>query len=194
MIIFDLISLVAWYVVAAAVLGIIVLVIARVIVIYADVNPFNRTAMTIRQFSDPLVNPVRGFLLSYRLDPKLAPFVTILIAILVGWFILQLVGSVVFTARGIVTSLQRGSMTSLVGYVLFGVLALYSLMIIARVIFSWGLTYGHPFMRFLIRWTDPILVPFRRLIPPLGMFDISPIVVLIILQLFQSAIAGTLIR
>ena len=54
MIICDLISLVAWYVVAAAVLGIIVLVIARVIVIYADVNPFNRTAMTIRQFSDPL--------------------------------------------------------------------------------------------------------------------------------------------
>ncbi len=194
MMIFDLISLVAWYVVAAAVLGIILLVIARVIVNYADMNPFNRTAMTIRQFSDPLVNPVRGFLLSYRLDPKLAPFVTILIAILVGWFILQLVGSVVFTVRGIVTSLQSGSVTSLVGYILFGALALYSLMIIARVIFSWGLTYGHPFMRFLIRWTDPVLIPFRRLIPPLGMFDISPIVVLIILQLFQSAIAGTLIR
>lgn len=194
MIIFDLISLVAWYVVAAAVLGIILLVIARVIMIYADVNPFSRTAMTIRQFSDPLVNPVRGFLLSYRLDPKLAPFVTILIAILVGWFLLQLVGSVVFTARGIVTSLQSGSITSLIGYILFGVLALYSLMIIARVIFSWGLTYGHRFMRFLIRWTDPVLIPFRRLIPPLGMFDISPIVVLIILQLFQAAIAGTLIR
>jgi len=194
MIIFDLISQAAWYIVAGAVLGIILLVLARVIVNYADMNPFSRTAMTIRQFSDPLVNPVRGFLLSYRLDPKLAPFVTILIAILVGWFLLQLVGSVVFTARGIVTSVQRGSMTSLAGYILFGVLALYSLMIIARVIFSWGLTYGHPFMRFLIRWTDPVLIPFRRLIPPLGTFDISPIVVLIILQLFQSAIAGTLIR
>jgi YggT family protein len=194
MIIFDLISLVVWYIVAASVLGIILLVLARVIVNYADMNPFSRTAMTIRQFSDPLINPIRGFLLSYRLDPKLAPFVTILIAILVGWFLLQLVGSVVFTVRGIVTSMQRGSVTSLVGYILFGALALYSLMIIARVIFSWGLTYGHPFMRFLIRWTDPILIPFRRLIPPLGMFDISPIVVLIILQLFQSAIAGTLIR
>ena len=193
MFIFDLISLVAWYIVAGAVLGIILLVIARLIVIYADVNPFNRTAMMIRQLSDPLVNPVRGFLLSYRLDPKLAPFVTILIAILIGWFILQLVGSIVFTVRGIVTSVQIGSITSLVGYILFGALALYSLMIIARVIFSWGLTYGHPFMRFLIRWTDPVLIPFRRLIPPLGMFDISPIVVLIILQLFQAAIAGTLI-
>lgn len=193
MFIFDLISLVAWYIVAGAVLGIILLVIARLIVIYADVNPFNRTAMMIRQLSDPLVNPVRGFLLSYRLDPKLAPFVTILIAILIGWFILQLVGSIVFTVRGIVTSVQIGSITSLVGYILFGALALYSLMIIARVIFSWGVTYGHPFMRFLIRWTDPVLIPFRRLIPPLGMFDVSPIVVLIILQVFQAVIAGTLI-
>lgn len=194
MIVFDLISLAAWYIVAGAVLGIILLVLARVIMNYADVNPFSRPAMAVRQLSDPLVHPVRGFLLSYRLDPKLAPFVTILIAILIGWFLLELVGSIVFTVRGIVTSLQIGAITSLVGYILFGALALYSLMIIARVIFSWGLTYSHPFMRFLIRWTDPVLIPFRRIIPPLGMFDISPIVVLIILQLFQAAIAGTLIR
>ena len=194
MIILDLISLVTWYLVAGTVLGIIVLVIARVIVNYTDMNPFSRTAITIRQLSDPLINPVRAFLLSYRLEPKLAPFVTILIAILIGWFILQVVGSFVFTITGVITSLQRGALSSLVGYILFGVLAIYSLMIIARVIFSWGLTYGHRLMRFLIRWTDPILIPFRRIIPPLGMFDISPIIVLIILQLFQSAIAGTLIR
>ena len=192
--ILDLISLVTWYLGAGTVLGIIVLVIARVIVNYTDMNPFSRTAITIRQLSDPLINPVRAFLLSYRLEPKLAPFVTILIAILIGWFILQVVGSFVFTITGVITSLQRGALSSLVGYILFGVLAIYSLMIIARVIFSWGLTYGHRLMRFLIRWTDPILIPFRRIIPPLGMFDISPIIVLIILQLFQSAIAGTLIR
>jgi len=161
---------------------------------YADINPFTRTAMTIRQFSDPLVNPVRGFLLSYRLDPKLAPFVTILMAIMIGWFILQVIGSLVFTTRGIVTSLQRGALASLVGYLLFGALAVYSLMIIARVILSYGMTYGHRLMRFLIRMTDPVLVPFRRLIPPVGMFDISPLIVLIVLHLVQSAIAGTLIR
>ncbi len=194
MIIFDLISLMVWYIVVGAVLGVILLVVARLIVHYADVNPFSRTAITIRQFSEPLVTPVRAILLSYRLDPKLAPFVTILIAILIGWLILQVVGSVIFTTRGIFVSLQRGALISLIGYVLFGVLAVYSLLIIARVIFSWGMNYGHPVMRFLIRTTDPILVPFRRIIPRLGMFDISPIVVLIILQLFQSAIAGTLIR
>ncbi len=193
MIIFDLINLAAWYLVASTIVGIVLLVLARVVVNQADLNPFSRTAITIRRFSDPLVNPVRGILMSYGVDQKLAPFVTILIAILIGWFVLQLEGSVVYTARGIITSLERGALSSLIGYLLYGVLAVYTLMIVMRVIFSWGLTYGSRLMRFLIRTTDPILVPFRRIIPPLGRFDISPIIVLIILQLFQSAIAGTLI-
>ncbi|HKY28539.1 MAG TPA: YggT family protein [Pyrinomonadaceae bacterium] len=194
MIIFDLISLVTWYLVAGTVLGIIVVVIARVLVNYADMNPFTRTAMTIRQLSDPLINPVRAFLLSYRLEPKIAPFVTILLAILLGLFIWRVVDSFVFTIRGVTTSLHRGSVESLVGYILHGALGLYALMIIARVILSWGLTYGHRLMRFLIRWTDPILIPFRRRIPPVGMFDLSPMIVLIILLVFQSIIMGTLIR
>jgi YggT family protein len=79
------------------------------------------------------------------------------------------------------------------GYLLFGVLAVYSLMIVARIILGWGMSHGNRLMRFLVRLTEPVLGPFRRIIPPLGMFDISPIVVLLILQLFQRAIAGTLI-
>jgi YggT family protein len=193
MTIIDLIWLLVWYVVVGAIVGIILLVLARVIVNYSDMNPFNRTAITIRQFSDPLVNPVRRILISYGLDQKLAPFVTILIAILIGWLLLELVSSVVFTIRGVLTSLQQGALRPLIGYVLFGVLAVYSMMIVTRIILAWGMSYGNRIMRFLVRVTEPILGPFRRIIPPLGMFDISPIIVLLILQLFQRAIAGVLI-
>jgi YggT family protein len=49
-------------------------------------------------------------------------------------------------------------------------------------------------MRFLINTTEPLLGPLRRTVPPVGMFDISPIVAFIILWLFQAAIAGTLLR
>jgi YggT family protein len=193
MMIIDLLWLLIWYLIVGAIVGVIVLILARVIVNYADMNPFSRTAITVRQFSDPLLTPVRRILVSYGLEQKLAPFVTILIAILVGWLLLELVGSIVFTARGVVTSLQRAALLSLVGYILFGVLALYSFMIVARIILSWGMSYGNRVMRFLFRTTEPILGPFRRMIPTLGMFDISPIIVLLILQLFQRAIAGTLI-
>jgi YggT family protein len=193
MIIINLVWLAVWYLVISVVVGVILLILARVIVNYADMNPFSRTALTIRQFSDPLVNPVRRILMSYGLDQKIAPFVTILIAILIGWLLLELAGSLHFTLGGVVNSLQRGALVPLMGYLLFGVLAVYSLMIVARIILGWGMSYGNRLMRFLVRLTEPVLGPFRRIIPPLGMFDISPIIVLLILQLFQRAIAGTLI-
>lgn len=193
MIIINLVWLLIWYVIVSAIVGVILLILARVVVNYADMNPFSRTAITIRQFSDPLVNPVRRILMSYGLDQKLAPFVTILIAILIGWLLLELVGSVVFTVGGVITSLQRGALVSLAGYVLFGVLAVYSMLIVTRIILGWGMSYGNRIMRFLVRVTEPILGPFRRMIPTVGIFDISPIIVLLILQLFQRAIAGTLI-
>ncbi|MCA1556168.1 MAG: YggT family protein [Acidobacteria bacterium] len=47
-------------------------------------------------------------------------------------------------------------------------------------------------MRFLVRATDPLLVPLRRIIPPLGVFDISALVAFLLIWLFQRAIAGTL--
>ncbi len=193
MIVINLVWLLVWYLVVGAIVSVILLILARVVVNYADMNPFSRTAITIRQFSEPLLIPVRRILTSYGLDQKLAPFVTILIAILIGWLLLELVGSVVFTVGGVVTSLQRGALVSLAGYLLFGILAVFSLLIVARIVLAWGMSYGNRIMRFLVRVTEPILGPFRRMIPPLGMFDISPIIVLLILQLFQRAIAGTLI-
>lgn len=182
MIVLDLVSLIIWYVVVGTIIGVILLVLARVIVNYADMNPFSRTALNVRQFSDPLVNPVRRILLSYNLDQKLAPFVTILITILIGWLLLELSSSIFFTLRGVLNSLQGGAIRPLMGYILFGVLAVYSLLIVARIILSWGMSYGNRLMRYLVRVTEPILGPFRRIIPPLGMFDISPMIVLLILH------------
>ncbi len=192
--VFKFLGVAFWYAVVTVIFAVIALVLLRFAINYMDVNPFSRTALLIRRYSDPLVNPVRGGLLRYGVDPKFAPLLTILIAILVGYFFLQLVGDVLFTASGVTQSLLNGRLLALVGYLLYGLLAVSSLLIIVRVIFSWGLSYSNALMRFLVRATEPILAPARRLIPPLGMLDISPIIVIFILQLFQRAIAGTLLR
>jgi YggT family protein len=63
-----------------------------------------------------------------------------------------------------------------------------------RIIIAWGASQRNRLLVFLRRLTDPILVPFQRIIPPLGMFDISPIVVLIILNLLQKMVHATMIR
>ena len=81
------------------------------------------------------------------------------------------------------------------GYVLYGLLGLYSLLIFIRIILSWGMVgYSNRLMRFLVNATEPLLGPLRRMVPPVGVFDISPIVAFVIVWLLQAAVAGTLLR
>ena len=183
-----------WYAVATVITFLVVMILLRTILNYADVNPFSWSARTVRSLTDPMVNPVRRGVVRSGLDAKIAPLVTILIAILLGYIAVILVSDVTQTLNGLVLSLQNGAIIKLVGWSLFGLLAIYSLLIFMRIVFSWGASSVSPVMRFLIRVTEPVLGLFRRLIPPLGMFDISPIVVLLLIRLFQEAIMGTLLR
>jgi YggT family protein len=194
MLVIQSIYLFITYGITALIVATVVLMLLRLLMNYADVNPFNRSAMMVRRLSDPLVNPVRRSLVSFGVEPKIAPLITILLVILVGWFAVQLAASVLNTVAGVMLALSRGSIVAVIGYLLYGLLAFYSLLIFIRIIFSWGtVSYGNPLMRFLINATDPLLVPLRRMVPPLGMFDLSPIVAFIIIWLFQQAIAGTLL-
>ena len=185
---------VSWAV-TLAILATILLVILRLIANQVDLNPFGSPSITLRRLTDPLVGPVRRALMGFGVDPKYAPLVTILIAILLGWFVLQLVANVANTTAGLLLSSQRGAIAAMVGYLLYGSLALYSLLIFMRIIFSWVMvSYSNRLMRFLVNTTEPFMGPLRRMVPPVGRFDISPIVAFIILWLFQAAIAGTLLR
>lgn len=187
-----------WFInwaVIAVIVSIIVVVLLRLIANYADLNPFSRTAMTIRHLTDPIIGPVRRALLGFGVDPKYAPLVTILIAILLGWFSLQLVSSIANTLAGVLLSLSKHAVVPIIGYLLYGLISFYSLMIFIRIIFSWVMAgHSNRLMRFLVDATEPLLGPLRRIVPAVGTFDISPIVAFIILWLFQGAIAGTLLR
>ncbi len=67
-------------------------------------------------------------------------------------------------------------------------LTVFSWLVIARALLSWVQPRpSHPALVLLHRITEPLLAPFRKLIPPrvLGGLDLSPIAVLIILQSIQ---------
>jgi YggT family protein len=76
------------------------------------------------------------------------------------------------------------------------VFTLLSFAIIARAILSWFPQDPYnpsPVIVLLNRITDPILEPLRRVIPPIGAMDISPIVALVILQVLQAILDNFLI-
>ena len=64
------------------------------------------------------------------------------------------------------------------------------LLILARVILSWIDPGGRGrFSVFVIATTEPILAPIRRILPPTGMFDLSPLIVLLILGAIMRYLA-----
>lgn len=69
---------------------------------------------------------------------------------------------------------------------------LYSLVLLVRIILSWipNVDRSNQIVRFLYQITDPVLEPARRVIPPIGMIDISPIVVFVGLQLLQRVLVS----
>jgi YggT family protein len=67
-------------------------------------------------------------------------------------------------------------------------LTVLSFAILANAILSWLPIdrYNNPLIRILDQIVEPILAPLRRIVPPLGMMDITPIVALIIIQVLQA--------
>ena len=183
------------YAIVGAVLGVIVLMLVRLALNYADMNPFSRPVIYVRRLSDPLVNPVRRSLLQFGFSPNITPLVVILITILLGWFVLQLTESILKMVVGVVAAARDTNVVKLVGWLLYGFLEIYALLIVIRIIFSWGsVSRTNRVMRFLTGATDPLLVPLQRIIPPLGVFDISALVALLLLYMLKSAVAAVLLR
>jgi YggT family protein len=66
-------------------------------------------------------------------------------------------------------------------------LQIYTFILLIRILVTWipNLDPYNPLVQFLFRITDPVLEPARKIIPPIGMIDISPIVVFIVLGFVQ---------
>jgi YggT family protein len=77
-----------------------------------------------------------------------------------------------------------GSIISL----LASLVSLYSFIIFVRVMLTWipGLDPYNPIVQFLHQITDPVMEPARRIIPPIGMIDISPIVVMVVMSILAQ--------
>ena len=191
----NAISMFISYGVIIAIVATVLLMILRLLFQYADVNPFSRPALMLRRITDPMVTPLRRALVRLGVEPNFAPLILILIVILLGWFVIQLSDNILGTILSVIDSARQGAFVRVLGYILLGALNIYMLLIFIRIIFSWGMvSYTNRIMRFLVNVTEPLLAPLRRMIPPLGTFDLSPIVAFILILLLKAAVQGTLLR
>ena len=78
--------------------------------------------------------------------------------------------------------------------VLCPIISVYILILLARAVMSWfpirpG-TGAASFLHVLMQITEPVLAPVRRVIPPAGMFDISFLVVVVVIEIIHAIICG----
>jgi len=65
----------------------------------------------------------------------------------------------------------------------------YMIMLFARILSSWiQELQGTKILQFIVFYTDPYLNIFRRIIPPIGMLDLSPIVAFLCLGIIERIV------
>ncbi len=175
-------------------LGMLVL---RLIFNYTDPNPFGtigRFGFKIRKTTEKWVYPAARFFAMYRVDTRLAPLLTIFIGFVLTYFFTQIVGNTFFVIDGLTAGVMTGRPMVVLGFILYGLLSVLVLFIFIRFLASWFVFTRNTFLAIVMRVTDPIMLPVQRLIPPIGMFDISAMLVLVVIWFLQSIVLNVFVR
>lgn len=191
--VYPIFSIIVWSIFGVF-LGVLLL---RLIFNYSDPNPFGkvgRFGFKVRKFTEKWVYPAARFFAMYRIDTRLAPILTIVIGLALTYFFTQIVGNTFFVIDGLTAGVVTGNAKVIIGFVLYGLLSVLVLFIFIRFIASWFVFTRKTFLAFVMRVTDPILLPVQRLIPPLGMFDISAMIVLLLIGFLQSIVLNIFVR
>lgn len=105
------------------------------------------------------------------------------------WMVFNLIGQ---GSIDPVSSLMHVTQNGLLSIV--GILRYLTWLIIIRALMSWvSPDPSNPVVQLIHSLTDPIMRPFSRLVPPIGMIDISPIILIFViefLRMFLSRVIG----
>lgn len=74
------------------------------------------------------------------------------------------------------------------------IIQLITILVIVKVFLSYFMSPYHPTRLLIDRLVEPLLTPFRRIIPPMGMMDISPIILIIVIQILGRIIINLLLN
>lgn len=145
-------------------------------------HPFSGLARLIHTVSDPVLLPLERWLHRRGGNPQNAPWWLLGLAIAGGIVVITaadwLTGLAAAASRS-VQSGPRGVLRLVIGLAV----QLVSIALIVRVVGSWfGAGRFNRWMRPAYWLTDWIVEPIRRVLPPLGMIDFSPLVAWLLLQ------------
>lgn len=157
------------------------------------VSPFGILGRTLRSTTDPIMRPVERRLVRMGGNPVHAGGWLIVITAIAGIVLLSLVGWLVQTFATVQLAATSGPRYTfaLIVEMLYRILMVA---LIVRVVASWfGLFRYSKWIRPAYILTDWIVEPIRRILPPFGAMDLSPIVAWLGLMLLKRILLAMLL-
>lgn len=156
------------------------------------IAPFGPWPRFMRRLSDPVVQRVERRIVRAGGNPQNAPLWLLGIVVAGGLVLVSLTSWLIEAAVGLQLMAQGGPrmwVATLIGFV-FTVLMTS---ILIRVIGSWvGIGPYRKWMRPFYLLTDWLIDPIRRVLPPFGMIDFSPMVAWLVLYVVRGFVMGLL--
>jgi YggT family protein len=155
-------------------------------------SPFGAWPRFVRRTSDPLLLPVERRVMRAGGSPQDAPLWLLLGVVIGGLLIISLF-------HWLIGALYRLAALADVGPCLWlhvlidWTFSLLMFALLVRVIASWfGISPYGRWMRPVMALTNWLIEPIRRLLPPFGMFDLSPLVAYLVLLVARGMLLGIL--
>jgi YggT family protein len=150
------------------------------------IDPFGRWPRLVRRVSDPVVVPLERVVIRAGASPQNAPYWLLGIVIGGGLLLLTLTQWLIGTAATMVY-LAHGGPRVWARVLVSALFTVIMTAILIRVIASWfGVGPFRRWMRPLVALTSWIIEPIRRVLPPFGPFDFSPMVAWLVLYVLRG--------
>lgn len=158
------------------------------------IGPFTPWSKTVRHLSDPVLRPLEKQLVWRGANPQDASLWLLGLSVLVGLVLVSLVRWILGFVLGAI-ALSQAPPRVWAGVAVSSAFGLVMMAIFVRYLISW---FGVPptvrWLRPLVWLTDWILVPIRRVLPPFGIIDASPIAAYFALHLLRGLVMSVLFR
>jgi YggT family protein len=181
---------------AVRILVIVALVYASIVALtsWADrtrrVNPFGVWPRTIRRVGDPVLLRLERRVIAAGGSPQTAPFWLLGLVIASGLVLISLTHWVIGMVAGISLAVRSGPRVWL-RLLVSAVFTLLMTALLIRVIASWfGIGPYNRWMRPIVLLTGWLIDPIRRILPPFGMIDFSPMVAWLVLYVVRGFVMG----
>ncbi len=158
-------------------------VLLRFLLQLARADFYNPVSQAVVRITDPAVRLFRSFIPGYRgID-----FSSLILALVIEIFSIFILA---YLYTGTVPPFGPAITWGFIG-ILYFIIQIYYFALIASIIMSFVMMFSgnmnpHPILRLIWQLTEPVMAPVRRIIPPMGGLDFSPIFIFIAIGIIQN--------